>query len=92
MAGTLYAKAASGTNIHAGVIGEAQSCRSIAAEIENEGIVRTLEAHSGPAGLLGDDNIILRIATDPQLETSSAARVFDDMGYFPRPDVVTPPS
>ncbi|MEH2515117.1 hypothetical protein V1279_000690 [Bradyrhizobium sp. AZCC 1610] len=91
MAGTLYAEAASGTNIDAGVIGEAQSCRSIAAEIENKGIVRALEAYSGPAVLLGDDNIILRLATEPPLQTSSAARIFDDMGYFPGPDVVTPP-
>jgi len=30
-------------------------------------------------------------STSPtQLETSPAARAFDDMGYFPRPNVVTP--
>jgi hypothetical protein len=34
-----YAEAASGANIHAGIIDEAQSCRSIAAVIENKGIV-----------------------------------------------------
>ena len=63
--GSLYAKATSGANIHAGVIGEAQSCRSIAAVIENKGIVRALEFYSGPAVLLGD--IILRIATDREI-------------------------
>jgi hypothetical protein len=45
--GSLYAKVASGANIHVGVIGEAQSCRSIAAVIENKGIVRALEVHNG---------------------------------------------
>ena len=55
MAGTFYAQAASGTNIQAGLIGEAQSCRSIAAVIENKGIVRAIEVYSGPAVLLGDD-------------------------------------
>jgi hypothetical protein len=29
-------------------------------------------------------------ASPTPLETSSTARIFDDMGYFPRPDVVTP--
>src|SRR6266850_3454320 len=68
----LYVKAASGANIHAGVIGEAQSCRSIAAVIENKGIARALEAYSGPAGLLGDDNIILRITADREINAVAA--------------------
>src|SRR4051812_182382 len=56
----LHAEAVSGANIHTGVIGEAQSCRSI----ESKGIVRALEVYCGPAELLGDDNIIQRITTD----------------------------
>jgi hypothetical protein len=62
----------SGTNIHAGVIGEAQSCRSIAAEIENKGIARALEVYSGPAVLLGDDNIILRITAGREINAVAA--------------------
>src|SRR3954452_15106060 len=64
----LRAKAASGANIHAAVIGEAQSCRSI----ESKGIVRALEVYSGPAELLGDDNIIQRITTDREIDAVAA--------------------
>ena len=52
--------------------GEAQSYRSIAAEIESDGIVRALEAYSGPAELLGDDNIVLRITTDREIDAATA--------------------
>src|SRR6266478_3014956 len=31
-------------------------------------------------------------ASPTQLETSPTARISDDMGYFPRPNVVTPPT
>ena len=55
-------------NIHAGVIGETQSCRSI----ESKGIVRALEVYSGPAELLGDDNIIQRITTDREIDAVAA--------------------
>jgi hypothetical protein len=79
----LYAKAASGANIHAGVIGKAQSCRSIAAVIENKGIARALEAYSGPAGLLGDDNIILRITADREIN-AVAAVTLGALPSFPR--------
>src|SRR5438093_3326432 len=64
--GPLYAKAASGVNIHAGMIGEAQSCRSI----ENKGIARALEVYGGPAELLGDGNIIQRITTDREIDAA----------------------
>src|SRR5947207_2180487 len=64
----LRAKAASGTNVRAGVIGEAQSCRSI----ENKGIVGALEVYSGPAELLGDDNIIQRITADREIDAAAA--------------------
>ena len=59
-------------NIHAGMIGEAQSCRSIAAVIENKGIVRAFEVYGGPAVLLGDDNIIQRITTDREINAAAA--------------------
>src|SRR5437016_11381934 len=72
MAGTLHAKAASGVNIHADMIDEAQSCRSIAAVIENKGIVRAFEVYGGPAVLLGDDNIIQRITTDREINAAAA--------------------
>ena len=49
----------SGADIQAGVIGEAQPCRSIAAEIERERIVGALEVHDGVTVLPGDDNVIL---------------------------------
>src|SRR5258705_5626279 len=69
MAGTQPTpKLASGANVHTGVIGEAQSCRSI----ESKGIVRALEVYCGPAELLGDDNIIQRITTDRQINTAAA--------------------
>src|SRR6266404_4260297 len=35
---------------------------------------------------------IISRRTPRQLETLSTARISDDMGYFPRPNVVTPPT
>jgi hypothetical protein len=52
------------------MIGEAQSCRSLAAVIENKGIVRALEVYSGPAVLPGDDHIIQRITTDREIDAA----------------------
>jgi hypothetical protein len=50
------------------MVGETQSCRSI----ESKGIVRALEVYSGPAELLGDDNIIQRITTDREIDAVAA--------------------
>ncbi|KRR08384.1 hypothetical protein CQ12_20450 [Bradyrhizobium jicamae] len=71
------AKAASGPNIQAGVIAEAQSRRSITTVIENERIVRALEVYSGPAELLGDDNIIQRITTDREINAVAGIEMTD---------------
>ena len=56
------------------MIAEAQSGRSIAAEIENKGIVRALEVYSGPAELLSDDDIIQRITTDREINAGAGMK------------------
>ena len=56
------------------MIAEAQSGRSIAAEIENKGIVRAFEVYSGPTELPGDDDIIQRITADREIDADAGMK------------------